>query len=316
MKRIILKRPERILLPVIAAILVFGFQNCSNQMSFDSAGNSEPGKVGSAVDPDTVEGDPVSNPQDPAALVPPGDTDEDTDIDYDHDGKRVAFSCTTGANLKFDEAELLNAKDLTLKNSWRVLFHYSRPLRYVDVKNLRGSIAIKNALRIDQFKNISGLVSYGRAVMVTSVENIRAGISSTAGLTVREIRNVHAGYICASGSQIGTISDLHGLFMKFRGRPALNASPNANGRAAEISNIHSGFSSIYKLDVASIRNVHGELIIRNSTIDSLENLNGGLTLINSTVKNLKNSRGKLRTLNSTVESESNVSMQVIRLIRN
>ncbi|CAN5629913.1 hypothetical protein BH10BDE1_BH10BDE1_10180 [soil metagenome] len=304
---------SKYMLLIVGLIMMLSYQNCANKMSFDGAGVTA-GKIDSVNTPDGVGDDPAPG-QDPIAMLPPGDTDQDTDIDYDYDNHRVAFSCTTGATLKFDEAALTQADDLTLKNAWRLLFYYSRPLRYVDVQNLKGSIAVKNALRIDSFKNISGLVSYARAASVTSVENIQAGISSTAGIKINEVRNVHAGYICASGSEIGKMSDLHGLFMKFRGRPATGAAADVNGKATEISNVHSGFTSIYKLDVALLSNVDGELIIRNSTIDSIENFSGGLTLINSKVRSLKNAKGKLRTLNSTVDSQTNVSMDLIELIR-
>jgi hypothetical protein len=304
---------SKYVIPFVAIMLIVSFQNCSNQMAFDGAGVSA-SKIDSVSTPDGIGDDPAPG-QDPIAMLPPTDTDQDTDIDYDYDNKRIAFSCTTGAKLQFDEAALEKADDLTLKNAWRLLFYYSRPLRYVDVQNLKGSVAVKNALRIDAFKNLSGVVSYARAVTVRSVDNIQAAISSTAGIKVDEIHNVHAAYICASGSEIGKISDLHGLFMKFRGRAAAGTAADSNGKATEISNVHSGFTSIYKLDVASISNVDGELIIRNSTIDSIENFKGGLTLINSKVKSLKNSEGKLRTLNSSVDSQANVSMEVIKLIR-
>jgi hypothetical protein len=227
----------------------------------------------------------------------------------------VAFNCTTGARLEFNEAELAKAEDLSLKNVWSLLFYYARPLRYVDVQNLKGSIAVKNALRIDAFKNLSGLVSYARAATITSIDNVQAGVSSTAAIKIDEIHNVHAAYICASGSEIGKISDLHGLFMKFRGRSPGGAPTDSNGKANEISNVHSGFTSIYKLDAVLLSNIDGELIIRNSTIDSIENFRGGLTLINSKVKTLKNAQGVLRTLNSSVDSQTNVSMNVITLIK-
>ncbi len=304
MKRIWLVRPERTILVLLSIIMILGYQNCSNQMAFDGSASST-GKL--ADDP---SGEPVD---DPVAALPPDDDDQDTDIDYDHDGKKIAFSCTTGAALQFKEDELLKAKDLTISGKRGLLFNYKSALRNVDVNDLNGSILIKKAYHIRRLQDVSGVVAYSRAMTIDSVDDIRSIISSTSAIELTSINKVRASYVCASGAEIGKITDIQGLFLKIRGRtvPGNGQSPNAT--AKELSKIRAGFASVFKLDVENISDFEGELIIRNSKIDTIDGFRGGLTLINSTVKNLKNAEGKLRTMSSTVETKTNVNMQDIKL---
>lgn len=297
----------------LTAVLVLSYQNCSNSMSFDGAESSlsKSDNVNGAVpeDQDPIAGDPSN----PVNAMPPNEEDDlDTDIDYDHEGRRMAFSCVTGAKFGWDEAALRNANDLNLKNKWGFLFHYARPIRNVSVENVRGSVAIKNSYRTIRYDSVSGVVSYLRSLEVDKVSNIQSMISSTASIKLLELSNIRSAYVCASGQEIGKIDNLEGGFIKLRGRqPASTASPNA--KAAEISNIRAGFTSVYKLDVAKFQNVEGELIIRNSRITNLENIKGGLTLINSTVDLLKNVEGVVRTKNSTITTEENVSARRVNL---
>ncbi|MBN8540975.1 MAG: hypothetical protein J0L82_11360 [Deltaproteobacteria bacterium] len=298
---------------VVMAVLVLSYQNCSNSMSFDGseASLSKADNVNDALpeDQDPVAGDPSN----PINAMPPDEGDDlDTDIDYDHEGRRVAFSCVTGAKFGWDEAALKKADDLNLKNKWRILFHYARPIRNVSVENIRGSVAIKNSYRTIRYDNVSGLVSYLRSLEIDKVSNIQSMISSTASIKLIELSNIKSAYVCASGQEIGKIDNLEGGFIKLRGRqPA--AANSANAKATEISNIKAGFTSVYKLDVAKFQNVEGELIIRNSRITSLENIKGGLTLINSTVDLLKNVEGVVRTKNSTITTEENVTARRVNL---
>ncbi len=309
MKSLWLVRPERTILILLSIIMVLGYQNCSNQMAFDGSANS----TGKIADTGTESDTPGTPADDPTAALPPDDDDQDTDIDYDHDGKKVAFSCTTGATLKFSEDELLKAEDLTLFNKRGFIFHYKGPLKNVDVRDIKGSILVKNAHQIRRFEDVSGMVAYSRALSVVSVRDVQGVISSTASIRLDSLDKIRAAYICASGNEIGKVSDLQGLFVKIRGRPPLGVTNSSNGKAKELSRIRAGFTSIYKLDVDNISDFEGELIIRNSSIDTIDGLRGGLTLINSTVKSLKNAEGKLRTLNSTVDSKTNVNMQDIKL---
>ena len=319
-----IQRPERYILAGLAAILMFGYQNCSNSMKFDAASTAAKSagtsgiNTGDGNDPTsggnpTSGGDPTSGGN-PNSLIPPSsaDNDNDTDIDNDYDGHRVAFSCSTGATLPYSEAELAAAGDLTLQNVHRFISYFAGPLRNVTAENIHGSIGVKNALNINAFNNIHGIVSYARAVNVVSSANIEAAISVTAANKLSSLANVHAGYICGSGSEIGDVADLHGLLIKFRGRPLTGG---ANAKAKSFANLHAGFISIYKLDTQKISNVQGELIIRNSVIDSIENFHGGLTLINSKVKNLTNAEGTLRMLNSSVDTQVNVNMGSINLAK-
>lgn len=282
-------------------------------MSFDGsdASLSKADNVDDALpeDQDPVAGDP-SNPIN--AMPPNEENDLDTDIDYDHEGRRIAFSCVTGAKFGWDEAALRNAKDLNLKNKWGFLFHYARPIRNVSVENIRGSVAIKNSHRTIRYDNVSGVVSYLRSLEVDKVSNVQSMISSTASIKLFELSNIRSAYVCASGQEIGKIDNLDSGFIKLRGRqPASANGPNATAR--EISNIKAGFTSVYKLDVTKFQNVEGELIIRNSRITSLENIRGGVTLINSTVALLKNVEGVVRTKNSTITREENVTARRVNL---
>ncbi len=301
------KRTEPLLLALLGVLLMISFQNCSNSMSFDGSAASLT-KSAAATDPTNGDG------QDPTAVVnpPPSNEDDDldTDIDYDHNGRRIAFSCVTGARHGWSEAELANANDLALKDRMGLVFLYKKPLRNVFVSNIQGSVGIHNAWRTTEYTNLKSIVSALRSVEVKKASQIEAEISSTATMQLDELTNVKAGFICASGSEIGKVSNLQGLFMKIRGRSSLSA---AHGHADEISNLRGTFMSIAKLDVTKLSNVEGELIIRDADIEELSDVRGGLTLINTRVKVLKNIEGVLRVHNATIASRENVNAAEVRL---
>ncbi len=290
---------------LLTLILIGGYQNCSNSMSFD-AENSSLGKSETPV----ADGDGGGS-NNPAAPVDDGDNDDDSAIDYDHDGKKIAFSCSTGAKFGWDEAKLTQAQDLTLQKARSFLFHYSRPVRNVTVNDVQGSVVIKNALRTLRYDGVRGPVSYLRSRDTDRVSDIEAGISSTASIKLTELSKVRAAYICASGSEVGKIEDLQGLYMKFRGRQAGNVRTNA--KADKIARIRAAFASIHSLDTALIEDVEGELIIRNSKIDRIEGFKGGLTLINSTVGTIKDAEGVLRLKNSQVDREESTNLRRVNL---
>lgn len=289
---------------LMTIILVGGYQNCSNSMSFD-AENSSFGKSETPV----AGGD--AGITDPAAPVQDGDNDDDSDIDYDHDGRKVAFSCSTGAKFGWDETRLSQAQDLNLQNVRSFIFHYSRPIRNVTVNDVRGSLIIKNALRTVRYDGVRGPVSYLRSRDTDRVSDVEAGISSTASIKLATLSKVRAAYICASGSEIGSIEDMQGLYMKFRGRQA--SSAQAKAKAERISRIRAAFASIHSLDTVLIEDVEGELIIRNSKIDRIDGFKGGLTLINSTVGTLKDAEGVLRLKNSQVDREESSNLRRVNL---
>lgn len=292
---------------LMGLVLVGGYQNCSNSMSFDGETLSSKSAKEGVVEGDS---DPVAG--DPNTAMPP-DNDDDTDIDYDHNNRKIAFSCSTGVRLGWDKAALAAASDLDLKNQFGLLFHYKRPLRNVTVESIRGSVMIKNSHTILNYDSVKGVVSYSRALNVEKVSNVEAGISSTASVNLKELSNVRAAYTCASGHTIDRISNLNGAFIKIRGRPSLDSSGQMqpNGKANEISNIKAAFASLFRVNTALINNVEGELIIRNSHIERIENVKGGLTLINSTVGLLKNAEGVVRIKNSAIATEENVTANVI-----
>lgn len=301
------KRAEPLLLALLGVLLMIGFQNCSNSMSFDGSAASLT-KSAAATEPTTGDG------QDPTAVVnPPPSSDEDdldTDIDYDHSGRRVTFNCVTGARHGWSEAELANANDLVLKDRMGLVFLYKKPLKNVFVTNIQGSVGIRNAWRTTEYTNLKSIVSALRSVEVTKASQIEAAISSTATMHLDELTNVKAGFICASGADIGKVSNLQGLFMKIRGRAS---ATGARGHADEISNLRGTFMSIAKLDVTRLSNVEGELIIRDADIEELSNVHGGLTLINTRVKLLKNVEGVLRVHNATIASRENVNAAEVKL---
>ncbi len=299
----------------LTSVLVLSYQNCSNSMSFDGTDTALT-KADNVADALPEDQDPVAgDPSNPVNAMPPDESDDiDTDIDYDHNGRRIGFSCVTGARFGWDEEKLKNADDLNLKNKMGFLFHYSRPLRNVSVENIRGSVAVKNSYRTIRFDGVRGPVSYLRSLEIDKVSNIQSLISSTAAIKLSELSNIKSAYVCASGQEIGKIHDLEAGFMKFRGRQPASTTPNSpNAKAAEVSNLKAGFASIYKLDVANIQNVQGELIIRNSRITKIDGLKGGLTLINSTVDLLKNVEGIVRVKNSTITAEENVNGSRVNL---
>lgn len=291
---------------LMTLILIGGYQNCSNSMSFD-AENSSFGKSETSI----ADGGSAGGDADPAAPVQDGDNDDDTDIDYDHDGKKIAFSCSTGAKFGWDEDSLSKAEDLNLNDARSILFRYNRPVRNVSVNNVRGSLVIKNALRTLKYDGVRAPVSYLRSRTTDRVSDVEAGISSTASIQLAELLKVRAAYICASGSEIGKIDDLQGLYMKFRGRQA--TSSQAKAKAEKISRIRAAFASVHSLDTVLIEDVEGELIIRNSKIDRIEGLKGGLTLINSTVGTLKDAEGVLRLKNSQIDHEEATNLRRVNL---
>lgn len=291
---------------LLTLILMGSYQNCSNSMSF----NAEDAALGKSETPlvDNTDGDGSG---DPAAPVNDGESDDDTDIDYDHEGKKIAFSCSTGAKFGWDESKLSQADDLTLDRVRSFFFHFSRPVRYVRVNDVRGSVVIRNSLRTFSFEDVRGPVSYLRSRDIDRVFDVEAGISSAAALNLKEFTKVRAAYICASGATIGKIDDLQGLYMKFRGRSTGNTRTNA--KAESISRIRAAFASIHSLDTVLIEDVQGELIIRNSKIDRIDDLRGGLTLINSTVGTIANAEGVLRLKNSQVDREESSNLRRVNL---
>lgn len=319
-----MKRLQLFILASTTIVLVFGFQNCSNGFSFRASDPSFSNLVegvgpvpdGSDVIPDGGNGPVPGGGQipggDPIAMLPPdtNDGDSDTEIDYDYENRRVAISCSTGATLTFNDAELAAAPDLNLANIKSLLSFYPAPLRNVWVANVDGSIAVRNARQISQFSNIDGVVSYSRAIDIARTSNIKAAISVTAASNLRELSNVEADYTCASGANIGRISNIDSIAMKFRGR---SDAGGVKSKAQELSNLNATFISIYGIDTRRMANVSGELIVRNSVIDSVDNFNGGLTLIDSQVKSLTNSKGRIRLLNSSIDTKTNVDMDTVLL---
>lgn len=314
MKRTSMKNPTLLALLAAAVIMIGAFQNCSNQMSFEAPSTDQ--KVRPLDDSNSDGGDNTDG-SDPVTAIPDPDpgSDDDTDIDYDHEGRRMAFNCTTGANSKFDEAQLLSAPDLTLNHMRGLVFRYKKPVRYADVRDVRGAgISIENAYAVRRYEDVNSAISVVRALTIESVYDVQGAISTSSAVRLDAVEKIRAAYICASGRDIGTLRDLQGGFFKVRGRAADAGSPSAgNAKAKEISNVRAGFTSLYKIDVASISDIQGEVIIRDSTIDSIEGIRGGLTLINSTVRNLRDGRGHLRLLNSKIENKVDVQMNEILL---
>lgn len=312
---------QTIVLLVFTAILMLGYQNCSNSMSFDGSdlavvkatdGDGD-GLTPIGDDPDVApptEGDPIATL--PPGTVPPkyDPIDDDEDSDYDHLGRRIPFSCTTGAKAKFDEEQLKRANDLVIKNRRSFGFIVNRPVRNATVENVKGSIGIKNALRVLNFHNVLGLVSFVRAIDVDRVHNVDGVVSSTAAIRLKELHNVRAGFVCASAAEFGEVHNVHGLFVKVRGR----ADAAKLAQAQEFSNIKAGFISFAKLNVSKIDCVEGELIIRDSAIDEIEGFKGGLTLINTKVGVLRNAQGILRMHQSVIDQQINVRMISERVI--
>ncbi len=317
MKRTNLKNPALLTIFFAGLLMMGAFQNCSNQMAFEAPANDQ--KVSPMDDtlPDDGTDVGTTDPGTTPGTTPPlpGDTDDDTDIDYDHDGRRIVSSCTTGANSKFNEAELLAAQDLSLVRQRGLIFRYKNPLRYVDVRDVKGAaLSIENAHTVTRYEDVNSALSVVRAITINSVSDVQGAISTSAAVRLDLVEKVRAAYVCASGREIGKLHDIEGGFIKVRGRnPASGSTSTANSTAKEISKIRSGHTSIYKVDVTNISDIQGEVIIRNSTIETIEGLRGGLTLINSTVRNLKDARGSLRLLNSKVDNRSDVQMNEITL---
>jgi hypothetical protein len=292
--------------------MLSGYQNCSNSMSFDGE------KISSkaAVDNTTDESNRAML-VDPNAVPPSSqssDDDDDTEIDYDYNGRKLAFNCFTGARLRWNDAALLAAPDLELKNKSGFSFRYLHPLRNVTIENVQGSIYIKNAHTVSDLDSVRGLMSFVRAVNVEKARHIEAGVSAVASMNLKELSHIKAAYTCASAQTFGQISNIMGAYIKLRGRSDghvagsnLNSSSfQNNGKANEISDIKAAFTSIYRLNTTWIHNIEGELIIRNSRVERLENVKGGITLINSSVGLLKNVEGVVRTKNSKIENEENI----------
>lgn len=354
MKRLIMKRPELPILAALAAVLLVGYQNCSNKMSFDGSdaagklaiggpssdlpGDTIPGSdiIGDNNPPNTGDGtpsgptipggtNPMPNPATPTPTTPigmlptPGNqNDDNTPIDIDHTGKKIVFACSTGAEAKLmSEDDLKKASDLSLSNVHASLIFFTRPLRYVSLSNLHGSLAILNAWKITDASNIEAgdrkknEISYLRAYEIQSASNVHGRIATElTALKMGNVSNIHGGSICASANSFDSFSNLHGAFIKIRGR----LDGTANATANDISNVHALFTSIYKVNMKSISNIHsdeknGEIIIRDSVIDDMSNVHGGLTLINSRVKNLSNFHGVLRMLNSQIDAQSNTDYE-------
>ncbi len=291
-----MKRSEPLLIALLGLLLLIGFQNCSNGVDFSTEGTSA-GK--SAINGDGQDPMTVLNPP-----PTPDEDDSDSDIDYDHNGRRVLFNCVTGVRKGWSDGEFANAGDLTLVNRLGLIFHYRKPLRNVQVNNVLGSVAIRNAWKTSEYVNLKSIVSALRSVEVTKASDIDAVVSTTATVKLEELSNVKATFICASGAEVGKASNLKSLYTKIRGRPT---ATGARAHANEISNLNSVFMSVAHIDVTKVDNVSGELIIRDAAIDELSNVSGGLTLINSQVKSLKNITGILRTYNSVITNRENVT---------
>ncbi len=298
-----MKHRETLFIALIGFVLIISFQNCSNGVGFNTGGASvtKSGVSGEGQDPMTVLNPPPS----------PDEDDNDSDIDYDHNGKRVMFNCVTGVRKGWDDGEFGNASDLSLLNQVGLIFHYRKPLRNVQVNNVVGSVAIRNAWKTSEYLNVKGIVSALRSVEVTKASEISAVVSTTATIRLGELSNVSSTFACVSGAEIGKASNIKSAYTKIRGR---SAGTGVRAHANEISYLSGTFISLAHIDVTRINNVNGgEFIIRDAVIDELSNFNGGLTLINSQVKSLKNTTGILRTYNSVITNRENVTGMEVSL---
>lgn len=342
MKRLKVNQQMMISLGLGAAALVVGFQNCANGYRFDAvtdqsvtkidnvgagvAGGSIPnmgdgGSTPPAVSPPSTippTGTPPGTTPPPVGVPPVASTplptagDDDTRIDYDYGGRKMAFECTTGAEIKFSDADLLNAQDLQFFNGLGGPFEYLKPLRYVDIRNIRGDLFVKSAYQADRIEGISGRSAIVQAKTITNMLNLQTDVASASAIRLDGLYNVQGRSICASASEFGTASGLRASAIKFRGRPA-TAVGGANATAKTIGNVLGAFISIESLDVTKIEDIHGELIIRNANIDTIAGIEGGLTLINVKVKKLTNASGTLRMLNSSIGSQADMRMTVVNL---